>query len=107
MFENEGIRPATVRIPHSWQAAYAFALRESDSGELMGRIEYAIRAIERRNSEWKTDPGSAAELKAIQSCISILQRLMKREQIRRRGEILADLTGTSDASSLRVRPNAC
>src|SRR5215469_5626268 len=76
------MRRTTVRIAHSWHAAYASALRESDSGELIGRIEYAIRAIERRSSEWEADPGSPAELKAIQQCISALKRLMMREQTR-------------------------
>jgi hypothetical protein len=80
--DQQRIRRTTVRIAHSWHAAYASALKESDPGELIGRIEYAIRAIERRSSEWEADPGSPAELKAIQQCISALKRLIKREQTR-------------------------
>ena len=75
-------RRSTVRVSHSWHQAYASALRESDPGELIGRIEYAISAIERRYSEWEADPGSPAELTAIQKCISALTLLMKREQLR-------------------------
>jgi hypothetical protein len=65
------------RVPHSWREAYASALRESDPSKLIGRIEYAITAIERRHSEWGTEPGTPAELTAIQTCISALVRLMK------------------------------
>jgi len=65
------------RIPHSWQEAYALAFRESDPDKLTGRIEYALIAIERRYSEWGDYPGTPAELRAIQKCISALQRLMK------------------------------
>ena len=83
--DQQRMRRTTVRIAHSWHAAYASALRESDSGELIGRIEYAIRAIERRSSEWEADPGSPAELKAIQQCISALKRLMNRERARGHG----------------------
>ena len=86
---NLRIRCGTVRVPHSWYQAYVSALRESDSGELIGHIEYAISAIERRCSEWETDPGSPAELTAIQKCISVLTRLMKREQLRRRCAVLS------------------
>jgi hypothetical protein len=81
-----------VRIAHSWHAAYESALKESDPGELIGRIEYAISAIERRSSEWEADPGSPAELKAIQQCISALKRLMKREQTRRHGAVFANVS---------------
>ena len=89
LFEKQRVRRTTVRITHSWHAAYASALRESDPDELVGRIEYAISAIERRYSEWEADPGSPAELKAIQKCISALKRLMEQEQIRRHGAALA------------------
>ena len=105
MLEKQGTRQITFRAPHSWHTAYALALREPDSGEMIGRIKYAIRAIERRNSEWETDPGSPAELKAIQSCISILQRLMKQEQTRRRSAVLALVGGNSETNSLPMPSN--
>lgn len=85
--EKELVRPITVRTAHSWQTAYLLALKESDPGELLGRIRYAISAIERRYSEWEAAPGSTAELEAIQKCISDLKRLMKREQTRRHGAV--------------------
>ena len=88
-FENSSIRRTTVRVPHFWHEAYASALRESDPGELIGRIEYAIIAIERRYSEWETHPGSPAEMKAIQKCISALKRLMKQEQLRKHEAVLS------------------
>ena len=69
------------RIPHSWQEAYALAFRESDPDKLIGRIEYALIAIERRYSEWETYPGTPAELRAIQKCISALQRLVKEKHL--------------------------
>jgi hypothetical protein len=69
------------RIPHSWQEAYALAFRESDPDKLIGRIEYALIAIERRHSEWESSPGTPAELRAIQKCISALQRLMKEKHV--------------------------
>ena len=87
--ENPRIGRSTVRVPHFWHEAYASALTESDPSELIGRIEYAISAIERRYSEWDTHPGSPAELKAIQKCISALKRLMKQEQLRRHEAVLA------------------
>jgi hypothetical protein len=86
-FEKLRIGRSTVRVPHSWHQAYASALRESGPDELIGRIEYAISAIERRYSEWRTDPGSPAELAAIQKCISTLSRLMKQERLRRQRPI--------------------
>jgi len=69
------------RITHSWQEAYALAFRESDPDKLIGRIEYALIAIERRYSEWGTEPGTPAELRAIQKCISVLQRLIKQKHL--------------------------
>lgn len=71
------------KIPHSWQEAYALAFRESDPDQRVGRIEYALMAIERRYSEWETYPGTPAELRAIQKCISALQRLMKEKRVSR------------------------
>jgi hypothetical protein len=69
------------RIPHSWQEAYALAFKESDPDKLIGRIEYALIAIERRYSEWETYPGTPAELRAIQKCIAALQRLMSSKHL--------------------------
>jgi len=88
IFENRSLRRSTVRVPHTWHAAYALAMRESDPDKLIGRIEYAICAIERRYSEWADDPGSPAELTAIQKCISTLKRIMKQEQHRLHGATL-------------------
>ncbi len=67
------------RVSHSWRTAYELALKESDPNKLTGSIEYAIMALERRYSEWGTDPGTGAELTAIQKCISVLERKMKQE----------------------------
>jgi hypothetical protein len=69
------------RVPHSWRKAYELALIESDPIKLIGRIEYAMYALERRHSEWETDPGTPAELAAIQKCIAALARLMKRTRL--------------------------
>jgi hypothetical protein len=78
-------RPETpriaVRVPHPWHEAYTSALRECDPGKLIGRIEYAICAIERRCSEWRTDPGTSAELMAIQKCLRALGRRMKQANV--------------------------
>jgi hypothetical protein len=71
------------RVPHSWREAYELALIESDPSKLIGRIEYALNALERRYAEWGTDPGTPAELTAIQECISTLERLMKQKQLGR------------------------
>lgn len=87
--ENQSIRRTTVRVPHIWHAAYLSAMRESNRDELIGRIEYAISAIERRYSEWEADPGSPAELKAIQKCICALKRLMRQEQLGVQGGVSA------------------
>ena len=105
IFEAHSIRRCTPRVPY-WHEAYALALNESDPGELIGRIEYAISAIERRYSEWETSPGSRAELKAIQKCIFALKRLMKREQLRSHGTVLSTApTRNSGTGSLRVYSN--
>lgn len=69
------------RVPHSWREAYELALIESDPTKLIGRIEYALYALERRHAEWGTDPGTPAELTAIQKCVSALQRLAKQQQL--------------------------
>jgi hypothetical protein len=90
------------RVPHSWREAYELALIESDSSKLIGRIEYALNALERRYSEWGTDPGTPAELRAIQECISTLERLMKQE-LGRHGAVPPGATwGISDATEPNV-----
>lgn len=80
-FEKLGTQRSPVRVPHSWHAAYASALRESDPTKLIGRIEYAISAIERRYSEWETYPGTLAELTSIRKCIRTLERLTRQNQL--------------------------
>jgi hypothetical protein len=68
---------AMARIRHSWREACASALGESNPHELLGRIEYAITAIERRYAEWGTDPGTPAELNAIEKAIASLERQLE------------------------------
>lgn len=70
------------RVPHFWREAYELALTETDSIKMIGRIEYAMYALERRYSEWTADPGTPAELAAIQKCISALARLMRQNRSR-------------------------
>ena len=77
------------RVPHFWREAYELALRESDPSKVIGRIEYAIIALERRYSEWGTDPGTPAELTAIQECIFVLERLMKHKHLGRHSVALS------------------
>jgi hypothetical protein len=64
-------------VRHFWQADCA-ALGKSDPVWLLGHIESRIAALERRYSLWGTDPGTPAELRAIQNALSALQHLMKR-----------------------------
>jgi hypothetical protein len=71
------------RVPHSWREAYEAALIESDPGKLIGRIEYALNALERRYADWGCNPGTPAELSAIQKCICALQRLTRQQQLGR------------------------
>ena len=61
------------RARYSWHEAYTLALSESDSGRLPGRIQYGILAIERRYAEWGSNPGTPAELSAIQKAIVALE----------------------------------
>jgi hypothetical protein len=77
------------RVSHSWRKAYELALTESDPSKLIGRIEYALNALERRYSEWESNPGTPAELTAIQKCISALERLVKQTQLGRHGAVLS------------------
>jgi hypothetical protein len=62
---------------------------EADPGKRVGRIEYSLHVLERRYSQWGIDPGTPAELMAIQKCISALQRLMKQEQLGSSGTVLS------------------
>lgn len=71
------------RVPHSWLQAYQAALIESDPNKLIGRVEYAMNMLERRYANWGIDPGTPAELLAIQKCIGALQRLMRQENVER------------------------
>jgi hypothetical protein len=77
------------RVPHSWREAYELALMEADPGKLVGRIEYSLNALERRYSQWGIDPGTPAELMAIQKCFSALQRLLKEEPLTSNGTVLS------------------
>ena len=90
------------RVPHSWLEAYELALIESNPKELIGRIEYALNALERRYSEWGTHPGTPAELAAIQKCISALDRLMKQKQLGRPGAVLSIAKGPSRQLASRL-----
>jgi hypothetical protein len=77
------------RLPHSWREAYELALIESDPNRLLGRIEYALNTLERRCSEWVTDPGTPAEGVAIEKCISSLKRLVKQAQLGKHSAVLS------------------
>jgi hypothetical protein len=88
------------RVPHSWLEAYELALIESDPIKAIGRIEYAMYALERRYSGWGTDPGTAAELAAIQRCISALGRLLKQNRLGTDGASLSTPAGSSDGTKL-------
>jgi hypothetical protein len=87
------------RVPHSWREAYELALIESDPSKLIGRIEYALNVLERRYSEWGTDPGTPAELTAIRMCISALERLMKQKQFGRHTAVLLTAKPPSSPSA--------
>ena len=71
---------------------------ESDPIKVIGRIEYAMYALERRYSEWATDPGTPAELAAIQKCISALARLTKQNRLGTGGANLSTSTGSSNGT---------
>ena len=86
------------RVPHSWRKAYELALMESDLIEMIGCIEYAMNTLERRYSEWGTDPGTPAELSAIQKCISALARLMKQSRPATEGANLPTSAGRSSGT---------
>ena len=93
------------RVPHSWREAYELALIESDPVKVIGRIEYAMYALERRYSEWGTYPGTPAELAAIRTCVSALARLMKRHRLKTHGPILSTPAGSPTRASEDVSGN--
>lgn len=93
------------RVPHFWREAYELALIESDPVKLIGRIEYAMYALERRYSEWPTEPGTPAELAAIQECISALVRLMKQNRLGTEGANLSTSAGSSNGTMQNVAEN--
>ena len=86
------------RVPHFWREAYELALMESDPIKAIGRIEYAMYALERRYAEWATDPGTPAELAAIQKCISALVRLTKQNHLGTDGANSPTSTGISNGT---------
>jgi hypothetical protein len=98
--------PSLGRLRHSWREAFLSALDESDPDELPGRIEYAIITLERRYAEWGSDPGTSAELNAIQKALSALGRLMNEELVTcqdappRKGQEISDGTRQNLASEL-------
>jgi hypothetical protein len=77
------------RVPHFWREAYELALREADPSKVIGHIEYAMIALERRYSELGTDPGTPAELTAIEERIFVLERLMKHKHLGSYGAALS------------------
>ena len=89
-------------VRHSWREACASALGEADPNKVPGRIEYAINALERRYVEWASDPGTPAELKAIQKAIFSLERLMKEAL----GKYDAVPKGATGGTSDQTEPNA-
>ncbi len=104
--EKLGTRRTTLRAPYSWHEAYASAMTQSDPSKLIGCAEYAMRAIGRRYSEWGTDPGTPAELAAIQKCISALDHLMKQKQHGSHGAVHPTASRQSlEATSLRGHSN--
>jgi hypothetical protein len=78
---------------------------ESDPIKVIGRIEYAMYALERRYSEWATDPGTPAELAAIQKCISALARLTKQNRLGTDGANLSSSAGSSNETKQNVTQN--
>jgi hypothetical protein len=93
------------RVPHAWREAYELALIESDPIKAIGRIEYAMHALERRYSEWRADPGTPAELAAIRTCISALVRLMKQNPLRKHGDVLETSTDSLPGTKQDVSEN--
>lgn len=98
--------PSLGRLRHSWREAFLSALDESDPHELPGRIEYAIITLERRYAEWGSDPGTSAELNAIQEALAALGRLMNeglathQDAPLRKGQEISNATRHNLASEL-------
>jgi len=88
-------------VRHSWQEDCAAALGESDPVWLLGRIENRITALERRYSEWGSDPGTPAELNAIKEALSALERLMN-ETTAGHGEARREVADISAAHRIAV-----
>jgi|ERR1700730_3295609 len=65
------------RESYAWREVCALALRESNSKKLIGGIESAIAAIERRYAEWAGNPGTPDELRLIRQTISHLETLLQ------------------------------
>lgn len=84
------------RVPHFWREAFLSAIGETDPNKWMGRVEYAINALERRYADWGSDPGTPAELHAIQEAIRSLERLME--------ERLGKLGSTSQGTTQQITP---
>jgi hypothetical protein len=78
---------------------------ESDPIKVIGRIEYAMYALERRYAEWATDPGTPSELTAIQKCISALTRLTKQNRMGTDGANLSTSAGSSNGMGQNVTQN--
>lgn len=90
------------RARHSWREHWASALAESDPRKVLGRIENAITALERRYAEWESDPGTPAELTGLQKAIFSLERLM-RQELERHGAVPPGATGgIADATESNV-----
>lgn len=90
------------RVPHFWKEAYERAMTETDSIKVIGRIEYAMYALEKRYAEWAADPGTPAELAAIQKCISVLVRLIKQNRVATDRACLSASAGSSKATKQNV-----
>jgi len=71
------------RASHSWQEACSLALAESDPYKFLGRLEYAVSTLERRYAEWQENPGSPAELTAIEKTILDLDRHLQEKVVGR------------------------
>jgi hypothetical protein len=86
------------RVRHSWREACASALKESDTTQLLSRIDDVITALERRYAEWGIAPGTPAELNAIRKSLANIERLMS-DKLATHGEAPLKKAGeTSDAT---------
>jgi hypothetical protein len=85
------------RVRYSWRQTCASALKESDQTKLLGCIECATTALEKRHAEWGSDPGSQAELIAIQNALSALERLTNKT-LASMGRLAEKVADISDAA---------